>query len=187
MPGSSGINATGVTTSSAPGGSLYLSTSALGPIALASIGNNTTNAIQLWLTEIFVPCNRFATKVGILQGATAGTDKILAVIYDSAGNLIGSSALTGVNLNGSANTFLELTLALDGAGLTVPGVQLFGPGQYFVGCQGNGTAAGALQTYAAPYMMACNSAAAGVFGTLPASITAPTAFVSAKGPIAYIK
>ena len=186
MP-SPGVNPTGVSTGNVQGGSLLISPIPIGPIALASIGANTTDAIQLFLTEIFVPCNRFATKIGILQGGTAGTDKIIGVIYDSAGTLVGSSALAGVNLNGSANTFLELTISLDGSGATVPGVQLFGPGQYFVGCQGNGTAAGAIQTYAAPHVMPCNSAAAGVFGTLPASITVPTAFVASKGPVAYIK
>lgn len=184
---SPGINPTGISTASVQGGSLLISAIPIGPIALASIGANTTDAVQLFLTEVFVPANRFATKVGVLQGGTAGTDKILAVIYDSTGALVGSSALAGVSLNGSANTFLELTIALDGAGAAVPGVQLYGPGQYFVGCQGNGTAAGAIQTYAAPHLMPCNSAAAAVFGTLPASITVPTAFVASKGPVVYIK
>lgn len=186
MP-SAGINPTGVSTGSVQGGSLFVSTVPIGPIALASIGGNTTDAIQLWLSEMFVPCNRFATKVGVLQGGTAGTDSIIAVIYDSTGALVGSSALAGLALNGSGNTFLEATITLNGAGTTVPGVQLFGPGQYFVGVQGNGTAAGALQTLSAPYLMPCNSAVAGSFGTLPATITVPTAFVSAKGPICYIK
>lgn len=186
MP-SAGINPTGVSTGSVRGGSLLISAIPIGPIALASIGANTTDAIQLWLTEVFVPCNRFATKIGILQGGTAGTDSIIGVIYDSAGALVGSSALAGLALNSSANTFLELTITLNGAGAAVGGVDLFGPGQYFVGFQGNGTAAGAIQTYAAPHLMPCNSAVAGSFATLPASITVPTAFVASKGPVVYVK
>jgi hypothetical protein len=82
---SSGINPTGVSTGSVQGGALLISTIPIGPIALASIGSNTADVIQLFLTEIFVPCNRFATKIGILQGGTAGTDSIIGVIYDSAG------------------------------------------------------------------------------------------------------
>lgn len=184
---SAGINATGVSTSTAQGGGLLISSIPIGPIALASIGSNTTDVIQLFLTEIFVPCNRFATKIGILQGGTAGTDSIIGVIYDSAGALVGSTTLAGTALNSSANTFLEMAIIRDSGGNLVTGVQLFGPGQYFVGCQGNGTAAGAIQTFAAPYLMPCNSASAGVFATLPATITVPTAFVASKGPIAYIK
>jgi hypothetical protein len=143
---SPGTNPTGVNTASVQGGSLLISAIPIGPIALASIGANTTDAIQLFLTEIFVPCNRFATKIGILQGGTAGTDSIIGVIYDSTGALVGSTTLAGTALNSSANTFLEMSIIRDSAGVLVTGVQLFGPGQYFVGCQGNGTAAGAIQT-----------------------------------------
>jgi hypothetical protein len=184
---SPGINPAGINTASVQGGSLLISAIPIGPIALASIGANTTDAIQLFLTELFVPCNRFASKIGILQGGTAGTDSIIGVIYDSTGALVGSTTLAGTALNSSANTFLEMAIIRDSAGVLVTGVQLFGPGQYFVGVQGNGTAAGAIQTYAAPHLMPCNSAAAGVFATLPATITVPTAFVASKGPVAYIK
>jgi hypothetical protein len=98
---SSGINPTGVSTGSVQGGALLISTGApIGPIALASIGSNTADVIQLFLTEIFVPCNRFATKIGILQGGTATTDSIIGVIYDSAGALVGSTTLAGTALNG---------------------------------------------------------------------------------------
>jgi hypothetical protein len=181
-----GVNCAGEAPS-VPGGKLKLTNIPIGATALASIGTNTTDVIQLWVTDIFVPCNRFITKVGVLQGGTAGTDKVLATIYSSQGVLLASSALAGVALNGSANTFLELALALNGAGAAIPGLQLYGPGQYYIGIQGSGTAAGALQTLPAPFLdICCNAVAAGVFGTLPGTITVPTTFTAGTGPIVYV-
>src|SRR4051794_25901196 len=134
---SAGINPTGISTASVQGGGLIINTGApIGTVALASIGATTADVVQLFLTEIFVPCNRFATKIGILQGGTATVDTILAALYDSTGALVGSSAAAGTALSG-ANTFIEFSIVKDGAGAAVTGVQLFGPGQYFVGCQGN--------------------------------------------------
>lgn len=182
-----GINCAG-SPPSVPGGKLKLSNIPIGPTALASIGTNTTDAIQLWVTDLWVPVNRFITKVGVLQGGTAGTDKILVTVYDSQGVLLASSALAGLALNSSANTFLELSIALNGAGAAVTGVQLYGPGQYYIGVQGNGTAAGAIQTIkTATYIDVCTGAvAAGAFGTIPATIAVPTSFNADTGPIVYV-
>lgn len=180
-----GVNCAG-SPPAVPGGKLKISNIPIGSVALASIGTNTTDVIQLWVTDIFIPCNRFITKVGFLQGGTATTDNALATVYDSQGVLIASSALAGTTLAGP-NTFLELTITLNGAGVAIPGVQLYGPGQYYIGIQGSGTTAGALQTLPAPYLdVCCNNVAAGVFGTLPATIAVPTSFTAAKGPIVYV-
>lgn len=186
MAGPNGINCAGSAPSLA-GGQFLVSNIPIGAIALASVGTNTTGIIQLWVSEIFIPCNRFAKTVGFLQGGTAGTDKAAALIYDSQGVLIASSAVAGTNLNGSANSFLELSISLDGAGATITGVQLYGPGQYYIAIQLNGTAAGDIQTIGAPYLLCAGLVAAGVFGTFPATITVPTTFTAAKGPICYVK
>ena len=187
MPLPNGMNCAGSPPSVA-GGKLKISNVPIGPTALASIGTNTTDAVNYFMTDIWIPVNRFITKVGVLQGGTAGTDSILAAIYTSAGVLIGSSALAGTALNSSANTFLELTLTLDGAGVAVPGIQLYGPAQYYIGIQGNGTAAGAIQTIkTATYIDVCaNTVTATPFGTLPATVTVPVAFVADKGPVVYV-
>src|SRR6266699_1870432 len=172
---------------SVPGGKLKLSNVPIGAVSLAAMGTNTTDVIQLWMTDIWVPVNRFITKVGVLQGGTATTDNIAVTVYNSNGKLLASSAVAGSVLNGSANTFIELTLTLDGVGAVITGLQLFGPSQYYIGVQGNGTAAGAIQTVPAPYLDICaNSVVAGVFGTFPASITVPTTFNAGKAPIVYI-
>ena len=171
---------------SVTGGKLKVSNVPIGPVALASMGTNTTDIIQLWVTDIFVPLNRIITTIGVLQGGTATTDNILAAIYDSKGNLLASSALAGSTLSG-ANTFKELALAIGPTGATVTSLQLYGPQQYYIAVQGSGTAAGAIQTVPAPYLDICaNSVTAGTFGTLPNPITVPTTFTAAKAPIVYI-
>lgn len=171
---------------SVQGGKLKLTNIPLGSVALASVGTNTTDVIQLWVTDIFVPVNRLITTVGVLQGGTATTDKILVAIYDAKGNLIASSAKAGVAL-ATANTFKELSLALDGNGNAKTSLQLYGPAQYYIAVQGNGTAAGAIQTIPAPYLDVCAGVvAAGTFGTLPATITVPTTFTADSGPVVYV-
>jgi hypothetical protein len=173
---------------SVQGAKLKLTNIPIGSVALTSVGTNTADIIQLWVTDIFVPVNRLITTVGVLQGGTATTDNILVAIYDAKGNLLASSALAG-KLLATTNIFTELALALDGKGntLNANGLQLYGPAQYYIAVQGNGTAAGAIQTVPAPYLDICAGAVtAGTFGTLPNPITVPTTFTAAKAPIVYV-
>lgn len=185
---SPGINPAGVP--SLAGGSFLVSNVPIGSVALASMGTNTTGVIQYWMTEIWIPVNRFVTKVGFLQGGTATTDKAAATIYQvtsgATGTLIASSPVAGTTLSG-ANTFLELTITLDGSGAAIGGILLNGPGQYYIGIQTSGTNAGDIQTLNAPYLLATGAVAAGVFGTFPATVTVPTAFSANNGPIVYVK
>lgn len=150
----------------------------LGPVALASIGTNTTDiAGQLWVTDVFVPVTKTVTKIGFLQGGTATTDNCLVALYDPNGKLLTTSALAGVVLSG-ANTFQEQTLL---AAKTIPG-----PGIYYAAVQCNGTAAGAIQTVPSPYTTVRTSVISGAFGTVPASITTPTSFTAAQAPVIYL-
>lgn len=172
---------------SVAGGKLKITNIPIGSVALASVGTNTTDVIQLWVTDIWIPVNRTITIIGMLQGGTASTDKVLYAIYSAAGVLLASSALAGLLLNSSANTFLEQAITLNGVGAAITSLQLYGPGQYYVAVQGNGTTAGALQTVPAPYLDVCaGSVVAGSFGTLPTPITPPTTFTAAKAPIVYV-
>jgi hypothetical protein len=171
---------------SVQGAKLKLTNIPIGSVALASIGTNTTDIIQLWVTDIFVPVNRLITTIGVLQGGTATTDNILAAIYDASGNLLCSTPLAGTVLSG-ANTFLELTISRNAAGGAITSFQMYGPAQYYIAVQGSGTTAGAIQTIPAPYLDVCAGAvAAGTFGTLPAKITVPVTFTAAKAPIVYV-
>ena len=172
------------------GGQLICSNIPIGSVALASIGTNTTDIIQLWVTDILVPYNRIVSNISILSGGTATTDNWLAAIYDAYGTLIASTALAGQVL-ATGNTWQTQAIALTYARGTTTStaatsVQLYGPQQYFIVVQGSGTAGGAIQTVPAPYQICAGVIAAGTFGTIPATITVPTTFTAAKAPIVYL-
>ena len=183
------LNVNGATPTN--GGRLKVSNILIGPTALASIGTATTDvAGQWWLTDVLVPYNRTVTTIGVLQGSTATTDKIRVAVWDSFGKLVGASALAGVAL-ATANTFKELPLLLDNNGAAVTSLKLYGPQRYFVGVQGNGTAAAAIQTIkAATYIDVLGETLAGTFtatsfATIPATITPPTTWTADLAPIVY--
>lgn len=172
------------------GGQLICSNIPIGSVALASIGTNTTDVIQLWVTDIMVPYNRVVSNINILSGGTATTDNWLAAIYDSYGVLIASTALAG-QLLATANTWQTQAIALayvrgTTTSIAATSVPLFGPQQYYIAVQGNGTTAGAIQTVPAPYQICAGSITAGTFGTIPNTITVPTTFTAAKAPVVYL-
>ncbi len=172
------------------GGQLICPNIPIGSVALASIGTNTADIIQLWVTDIMVPYNRIVKNISILSGGTATTDNWLAAIYDSYGTLIASTALAGQVL-ATANTWQTQAIALTYARGTTTStaatqVQLNGPQQYYIAVQGSGTTGGAIQTVPAPYQICAGVIAAGTFGTIPATITVPTTFTAAKAPIVYL-
>lgn len=157
---------------------LRISNIPLGPVALASIGTNTADINgQLWISEIYVPYTIAVTKIGFLQGGTATTDNITIGLYGPTGAKITTTALAGVVL-ATANTFQEQTL--------LAAQTLVGPATYYIAVQGNGTAAGAIQTVPATYNTIRTSHASGTFGTFPATITLPTSFTTADAPVVYL-
>jgi len=159
----------------------------VGSVAYSSLGTNSTDvAGQFWITDVAVWHNKTITKVGVLQGGTATTDNILVAVWDSYGKLVATSALAGSVLSG-ANTFQELTLTLNGSGVAQSSFKLLGPQRYYVGVQGNGTAAGAIRTIAAStFLNVASTTLAGTFGTVPATITVPTTFTADSGPVVYL-
>lgn len=157
----------------------YTSNIPIGSVAYSSLGTNTTDvAGQFWISDIFIPAPQVITVIGFLQGGTATTDNVLACIWDNGGNLLANSNTAGVTLSG-ANTFAERTL--------LSSVRLAGNAWYFVGIQGNGTAAGAIRTIAASTFPGVRAnSLAGSFGTIPSVITVPTSFNADKGPVVYV-
>lgn len=158
----------------------YISNVPIGSVAYASVGTNTTDiAGQLWLTDVIAPNDYVCTSIGFLQGGTATTDNVLVAIFDGGGNRLATSNLAGVTL-ATANTFAERTLLTP--------VQLKAGGKYYVALQGNGTAAGAIQTIPTLTFVGVNAGVlAGAFGTVPANIVVPQTFTAGSGPFVYLK
>lgn len=149
----------------------------IGSVAYASLGTNTTDvAGQVWVSSFTLPVDMSITGMKCLQGGTATTDKVIYSLYDSSGALLANSATAGTSLSG-ASTFLA-------AAFTSPLTAY--AGHYFMGVQGNGTAAGAIATIAAStYLGVATTVVSGSFGTLP-DITPPTTFTADNGPICYV-
>jgi hypothetical protein len=151
------------------------STVPIGSVAYGSFGTNTTMVAGThYRAEIFI--NRRVTLAGIaiLNGATVGTDKGIAYLYDSNGALVASSALAGATTSG-ANAFQTYAFT---ANVTVD------PGQYFIAYQSNGTTDTIRTTAASTFIDVMTGSATGTFGT-PLNFTPPTTFTADKGPVAY--
>jgi len=180
-----------------PGGKLKISNVPIGSVAYSSLGTSTTNVIQLWTTDIFVPLNRVVSNIAFLQGSGSVTDNWVGVIYDSYGNIVASTALAGQAQSG-ASTFQVQAIALvytqsattagTFSSAAATSVSLLGPQQYFVGIQINNTSANAINLVATNTFLdvCCGAITAGTFGTIPATITPVTTFTALKGPIAYL-
>jgi hypothetical protein len=170
------LNVSGQGNPTAPQGPRILPNGTI--LAFASLGTNTTLvAGTLYRCEIFVPYWATWTGIGVLNGATVGTDNHLVALYDTNGVLIANSAVAGA-VSANANTFQQRAFVNP----TPP----LAPGRYFLAVQSNGTTA-TLRTWAAANggnMMTASST--GTFGTVPASFTPPTTFTADVGPIAHL-
>jgi hypothetical protein len=150
----------------------------LGSAALTGYETNGAAPVagSMNLTEIQVPYWNTWTGIGVLNGTTVGTDNHLVALYGSNGALIANSAVAGTVSAGASvfqnRAFLfPVTLA---------------PGRYFLGVQSNGTTATLRHLLAANGSNVCTSVTAGVFGTVPATMTPPATFTTAVGVIAQL-
>lgn len=149
----------------------------LGSVAYTGVGTNTAvaSATSMYCTELDVPYSKYVTGLAVLNGATVGTDKHLAVLYDGAGNLIANSATAGATTSG-ASTYQTYAF-------TTP-YYVVGPARYYGCLQSNGTTdtvrmltTGTLDQYTT------KAVTSQVFGTIAASFTVPTTFTTVVGPV----
>ena len=150
----------------------------VGSVAYGSTGTNTTLAAgTIYWAEVWIPRNITLTGVGVLNGATVGTDKWIVALYSSAGGAaVANSALAGTASSG-ADAFQAV--AFTGTYAAV------GPARYWVAFQSNGTTDTLRTIAASTFVDVLTKSATGSFGTLP-SLTVPTTFTADKGPVAYV-
>lgn len=150
----------------------------LGSLALASYETAGTAPVAgtMYLTEIWVPFNQTWTGIGKLNGTGVGTDNHLVALYGSNGALIANSAVAGV-LAANASVFQNIPFT---APVPLP------QGRYFLGVQSNGTTATLRHLVTANGVNVMTGAPTGVFGTIPATVTAPVTFTTAQGVITQL-
>lgn len=141
------------------------------PVAVTDVSG------KLWFSQIYVAANSTATGACILSGSGGSTDSQIFALWDSAGNLLANSALTGA---------VGATSLLSCQAFVAP-ITLTGGNSYFVGVQGNGTTAATFSAYktgGAPTSYLTGVQTGGAFGTVLAIATAniPTTFTTAVGP-----
>jgi hypothetical protein len=160
----------------ADGGGLMKNFMGWRPSALTSGTSTTPSATVVYLTQIYVPFNVTLTGIYVNNGATVGTNKWIAALFNSAGTALANSALAGVTTSG-ADGYQQLPFTGT--------VAVTGPGVYWIGLYANGTtdrfrsvpAVGQYAGYA-------GSISAQTFGTV-ATITPPTTFTADVGPVAF--
>lgn len=168
----------GIATPAVPQGPNTLPCIGMGGVALTTFETNGVagTAGSIYFTEIFVPHLATWTGVGVLNGTVVGTDNFIVAVYSTNGTLMANSALAGT-LSAGASVFQNIPF-------TTP-VQLV-PGRYFIAFQSNGTTATIRHLLAANGVSNYTGSQAGVFGTIPATITVPTSFTTAVGVITQL-
>jgi hypothetical protein len=141
---------------------------------VVAFGTVTDVAGKTWFDALDVQFNSIATGACIANGSTVTTDKWIVALYDHAGNLMANSALAGTTTAG-VSTFQCIAF-------TSP-IAVFGPDQYFLALQGNGTTdtfkaygtGGAMTSYP-------TGSVTGTFATLP-TLTVTSTFTASVGPV----
>ena len=148
--------------------------------AYTSAGTSTTKAANtMYCSEIDMSYSKLITGLAVLNGAATGTDKFLVALYDSGGNLLANSAVAGSVATGSS-TYQKRNF-------TSP-YYVVGPAQYYGCAQGDsGTAAtlNLIVTGTSDYVLT-KSVGSQTFGTVPPTITVPTSFTTAVGPLWFL-
>jgi hypothetical protein len=147
-----------------------------GAVVYTGVGTSTAKATNtMYCTEMDLPYNKYITGLAVLNGATATTDKEIAVLYDNGGNLLANSAVAGT-LAATASVYQKRAF--------VTPYYAVGPAQYFACIQGDAGTTATLNLIATGNQDTYLTQGYGsqTFGTIPATITVPTAFTTLKGP-----
>ena len=155
-----------------------------GPVATvansaATSGTDTAFANgTMFVGSVEVPSTFLATGVQYLVGSVGGTDKVIAVLYDSAGNpLANSTTAASGTTAGTAAQIQQLAF-------TSP-INVAGPGRYYVGIAANGATAKIRTVPAFTQSGSLGGTISWTHGTI-AQITAASTFTADQVPFAAI-
>jgi hypothetical protein len=149
---------------------------------LAADGNNSTPATtELYVAEMYVPVTCLVTGVGVFNGSDT-TDNVKIGLYDVNGVLLRATASTA---GGTADSYQRIAFATDGTGAAATTIVLPGPGTYYIGTCYAGTTS-RFNTFAVGNFGAGKITSlvfATNFASTALTITPPTTFTTALGPI----
>lgn len=153
---------------------------------LAADGNNSTPGAttELYVCEVYVGATCLVTGIAIFNGSDV-TDNIKVGLYDANGVLLRASAATA---GAGADSYQRIPFALDGANAAATTIVLPGPGTYYVASCYAGTTS-RFNTFAVGNFGAGKITGlvyATNFATTALTITPPTTFTTALGPIASL-
>ncbi len=149
----------------------------IGSVAYGSLGTDTTpTAGTIYRSSIRIPTDVTLTSIACLNGSAAATDTLIYALYDSSGNLVANTSLSGTTATGT-NAFQAINLASS---------YLARAGLYYVAYQASGTTTRIRTVAASTFLGLATSSTAGVTGTIPSTFTVPTTFTANVGPICYV-
>lgn len=147
-----------------------------GGAVLTGVGTSTTTTnTSMYCSEMYLPANKVLTGLKALNGTAVGNGNRLVALYDAAGNLLANSAVAGA-ATANASTYQAYAFTAN--------YYAVGPARY-VGCSQASNSSDSLN------LVVTADGNAGLltqiytgqtFGTIPATITAPTAYTTAQGP-----
>jgi len=148
-----------------------------GGAILTGVGTSTaTTNTSMYCSEIELPYNKLLTGLRLLNGLTVGNGNRLVALYDAAGNLLAHSATAGAATTSNASIYQSYAFTATYFAV--------GPARYF-GCSQAANSTDTLN------LVVTADGNAGLltqiytgqtFGTIPTTITPPSAYTTAQGP-----
>lgn len=142
---------------------------------LTGVGTSTTTTnTSMYCSQIYLPQNKLLTGLWILNGTATANGHRNVILYDAAGNLIANSGST--TTTGTASQYQQFAFTSQYLGV--------GPAWY-VGCSQAQNSSDSLN------LVVTADGNAGIltqiytgqtYGTIPATITPPSAYTTAQGP-----
>jgi len=147
-----------------------------GGAVLTGVGTSTTTTnTSMYCSEMYLPTNKLLTGLRALNGTAVGNGTRLVALYDASGILLANSATAGATTANASNYQAYAFTA---------NYYAVGPATYF-GCSQASNSSDSLN------LVVTADGNAGLltqiytgqtFGTIPATVTAPSAYTTAQGP-----
>lgn len=146
-----------------------------GGAVLTGVGTSTaTTNTSMYCSEIFLPYNKLLTGLEILNGTATANGHRNVILYDAAGNLLANSGST--TTTGTASQYQQFAFTAKYFAV--------GPARYF-GCsqaQNSSDTLNLVVTADGNAGLLTQIYTGQTYATVPATITAPTAYTTAQGP-----